>query len=247
MVGDEPVTELLFREEPYTRSCEATVTAVSDAGIELDRTIFYPMGGGQPGDTGRLISVDGEIQIADTRKGDGPEGVVHVPAAGSPTAEPGMKFAAHIDWYRRHRIMRVHTCLHLLSALVPYPVTGGQISDTKGRLDFDIPEAIVDKETLTASLNELIENSASVASEWITDAELEAQPDLVKTMSVKPPTGVGTVRLIRIAGQDLQPCGGTHLANTGEIGAVVVSKIEKKGRQNRRVVVTLADLNPTYP
>ncbi len=240
------MTELLFREQPYAKSCEATITAVSEAGIELDRTIFYPMGGGQPGDSGRLATADGDIQIVDTRKGDGPDSVLHIPAAAAFNTLPGAKVTASIDWDRRHRIMRVHTCLHLLSALVPYPVTGGQISDTKGRLDFDIPEAIIDKETLTAGLNELVENGNSVVAEWISDADLVAQPDLVKTMAVKPPTGTGKVRLIRIEGQDLQPCGGTHLANTREIGRVIVSKIEKKGRQNRRVVVTLADLDPTY-
>ena len=239
------MTELVFREEPYAKSCDATVTAVSDAGIELDRTVFYPMGGGQPGDTGRLTFAGGEISIADTRKGDGPDSVRHIPAEGSASIPPGTKVTAEIDWDRRHRIMRVHTCLHLLSALLPYPVTGGQIGDTKGRLDFDIPEAVVDKETLTGQLNELIANNDDVAVEWITDDDLAAQPDLVKTMSVKPPTGTGRVRLIRIAGQDLQPCGGTHLANTREIGTVVISKIEKKGRQNRRVVVTLADSDAT--
>ena len=240
------MTELLFREQPYAKTCEATITAVSEAGIELDRTIFYPMGGGQPGDSGRLATADGDIQIVDTRKGDGPDSVLHIPAAAAFNTVPGAKVTAGIDWDRRHRIMRVHTCLHLLSALVPYPVTGGQISDTKGRLDFDIPEAIIDKETLTAGLNVLVENGNSVVAEWISDADLVAQPDLVKTMAVKPPTGTGKVRLIRIEGQDLQPCGGTHLANTREIGRVIVSKIEKKGRQNRRVVVTLADLDPTY-
>ena len=240
------MTELLFREQPYAKTCEATITAVSEAGIELDRTIFYPMGGGQPGDSGRLATADGDIQIVDTCKGDGPDSVLHIPAAAAFNTVPGAKVTASIDWDRRHRIMRVHTCLHLLSALVPYPVTGGQISDTKGRLDFDIPEAIIDKETLTAGLNVLVENGNSVVAEWISDTDLVAQPDLVKTMAVKPPTSTGKVRLIRIEGQDLQPCGGTHLANTREIGRVIVSKIEKKGRQNRRVVVTLADLDPTY-
>ena len=240
------MTDLVFREQPYARSCEATITAVSDAGIELDRTVFYPMGGGQPGDTGRFVLMDGEIEITDARKGDQLDSVVHVPAEGAPSITPGTKVTAAIDWDRRHRIMRVHTCLHLLSALVPFPVTGGQIGDTKGRLDFDIPEAIIDKETLTTKLNELIDRGDAVAAEWITDDELAAQPDLVKTMAVKPPMGTGQVRLIRIEGQDLQPCGGTHLADTREIGPIAVTKIEKKGRQNRRVVVTLANLDPTY-
>ena len=234
------MTELVFRDNAYTRSCEATVTAAGEAGIELDRTVFYPLGGGQPGDTGYLVFDGGSAEIIGTRKGDAPDAVLHTVAEGSVPPPPGTAVTAEIDWERRHRIMRVHTCLHLLSALLPYPVTGGQISDTKGRLDFDIPQAILDKEVLTVQLNELISEGAAVAPEWITDDELAAQPDLVKTMSVKPPTGTGQVRLIRISGRDLQPCGGTHLANTSEIGQVVVSKIEKKGRQNRRVVVTLA-------
>ena len=241
------MTEQVFRDDPYARQCDATVTAVSDAGIELDRTVFYPQGGGQPGDTGRLSGASGELAIIDTRKGDSPDSICHIPAPGSTFLAPGATVTAEIDWARRHRIMRVHTCLHLLSALLPYPVTGGQIGDTKGRLDFDIPEATLDKETLTAQLNELISSGDDVAVEWISDAELAAQPDLVKTMAVKPPTGSGKVRLIRIAGQDLQPCGGTHLATTREIGEVIVSKIEKKGRQNRRVVVTLSDIGPTVP
>ena len=234
------MTELVFRDNAYTRSCEATVTAAGEAGIELDRTVFYPMGGGQPGDTGYLVFDGRSAEIVGTRKGDATDAVLHTVAEGSVPPPPGTTVTAKIDWERRHRIMRVHTCLHLLSALLPYPVTGGQISDTKGRLDFDIPQAIIDKEALTVQLNDLISEGAAVVPEWITDNELAAQPDLVKTMSVKPPTGTGQVRLIRISGRDLQPCGGTHLANTSEIGQVVVSKIEKKGRQNRRVVVTLA-------
>ena len=240
------MTELVFREQPYARSCDATITAISDAGIELDRTVFYPMGGGQPGDTGRLITAAGEIGIVNTRKGDQLDSVIHIPSEAAIAPSVGTQVAAAIDWDRRHRIMRVHTCLHLLSALVPYPVTGGQIGDTKGRLDFDIPESTLDKETLTSRLNELIDRGDAVAAEWITDDELAAQPDLVKTMAVKPPMGAGQVRLIRIEGQDLQPCGGTHLADTREIGPIAVTKIEKKGRQNRRVVVTLANLDPTY-
>ena len=235
------MTELVFRDDPYARSCGATVTSVDAAGIELDRTVFYPMGGGQPGDTGRLVFDRGSVEIVDTRKGDGPEIVRHLIAEGADAPPPGTTVSAEIDWERRHRIMRVHTCMHLLSALLPYPVTGGQISDTRGRLDFDIPEAILDKETLTAQLNELIARGSTVTPEWISDEELAAQPDLVKTMMVAPPTGAGKIRLIRIEDHDLQPCGGTHLANTREIGQVVVSKIEKKGRHNRRVVVTLAE------
>lgn len=235
------MTELVFRDQPYARSCEATVTGVAGTAIELDRTVFYPMGGGQPGDSGRLVFAGGSVAIADTRKGDAPDTVLHLAAEGAAPPPPGTAVAAEIDWPRRHRIMRVHTCLHLLSALLPYPVTGGQVGDGRGRLDFDIPEAILDKATLTERLNALIATGAAVRPEWITDAELAAQPDLVKTMAVAPPTGAGRVRLIRIEGHDLQPCGGTHLADIGEIGPVVVAKIEKKGRHNRRVAVALAE------
>ena len=240
-------TETLFRNDPYARTCEAQILAVNDrGGIILDRTVFYPTGGGQPGDSGTLKLADGrEIQIATTVKGgpdDGPGGadvIVHVPADDSAPPAAGDRVTMELDWERRHRHMRVHTCLHLLSAVLSYPVTGGQVGDGKGRLDFDIPEAGLDKAEITAELNRLIGEDHPVAAEWISDAELAAQPELVKTMSVAPPTGAGQVRLIRVAGLDLQPCGGTHVAQTGEIGPVTVTKIEKKGRQNRRVTVTL--------
>jgi misacylated tRNA(Ala) deacylase len=237
-------SEPLFRSDPYARSCEAQIVAVNDrGGIVLDQTVFYPTGGGQPGDSGVLKFADGrEIAIATTVKGDPEDGanaIVHVPAEGSTAPAAGNRVTAEIDWQRRHRLMRVHTCLHLLSAVLPYPVTGGQVSDGKGRLDFDIPEAGLDKEEITAELNRLIGEDHPVAAEWISDAELAAQPELVKTMSVAPPTGAGQVRLIRVGGLDLQPCGGTHVAQTGEIGPVTVTKIAKKGRQNRRVSVAL--------
>ncbi len=233
------MTELLFRDDPYAKDCEATVTAVNDrGGIELDRTVFYPTGGGQPGDTGVLRLGDGsEITIATTVKGDGPDDVVHVAAEGQDLPAVGTSVTAAIDWDVRHRLMRIHTCLHLLSSVVEYPVTGGQISDGKGRLDFDMPEMTVEKEAITARLNELIAEGHPVNVGWISDDELAAQPDLVKTMSVKPPMGQGRVRLIDVDGCDLQPCGGTHVANTSEIGGVRVRKIEKKGRQNRRISI----------
>lgn len=233
--------EQVFREDAYARTCEATVTAVDDSGIQLDRTVFYPMGGGQPGDTGTLTTSDGTtITIVNAIKGDGPDGVMHVPSEDSASIAPGTQVTAEIDWERRHRLMRMHTCMHLLSALVPFPVTGGQVGDEKGRLDFDISEASLDKEEITTQLNRLIEEDHPVSSEWITDEELDAQPDLVKTMAVKPPRGSGRVRLIRIEGQDLQPCGGTHVKRTGEIGRVQVSKIQSKGKQNRRVSLSFA-------
>lgn len=237
------MTELLFRDDPYTKDCEATITAINDrGGIELDRTVFYPTGGGQPGDAGVLRLADGsEIAIATTVKGEGPDDVVHVPAEGQDLPAAGTAVTAAIDWDVRHRLMRIHTCLHLLSSVVEYPVTGGQISDGRGRLDFDMPEMTVEKDAITARLNELIDEGHPVNVGWISDEELSAQPDLVKTMSVKPPMGQGRVRLIDVDGCDLQPCGGTHVANTSEIGQVRVRKIEKKGRQNRRISIEFSE------
>lgn len=251
MAGEVSVnaTETVFRDAPYDTQCEACVLAVNEmGGVVLDRTVFYPTGGGQLGDSGVLKTANGQtIQIATTVKGrdddGGPDVIVHVPAEGQSAPEPGTTVTAEIDWDRRHRLMRVHTCLHLLSAVVPFPVTGGQVNDGKGRLDFAIPESNLDKEEITAELNRLIATESPVVHDWITDAELDANPDLVKTMSVKPPTGAGKVRLIRIEGLDLQPCGGTHVANTREIGPVTVTKIESKGRQNRRVAIALNDSN----
>ncbi len=234
--------ELLFRDDPYLKSCEASVVSVDDTGIRLDRTVFYPMGGGQPGDTGVLRLDDGAlVKIVDTRKGESHEDVVHIPEEGAAPLAPGTKVTAEIDWERRHRLMRMHTCLHLLCAVVPGEVTGGQISDGKGRLDFNLPELPQGKEEITEGLNRLIEADHPVGPRWITDGELAASPDLVRTMSVKPPMGSGRVRLLDIPGVDLQPCGGTHVARTGEIGKVAVRKIESKGRQNRRINIVFAD------
>ena len=235
------MTEEIFREDAYARDCQATVTAINErGGIVLDRTVFYPTGGGQPGDRGVLETDDGrEIAIATTVYGDD-RSIVHVPAEGQELPASGSMVTARIDWDRRHHLMRIHTCMHLLSAVLPYPVTGGQIESDRGRLDFDIPEAGLDKDAITSELNALIEADKAVAIRWITDAELEAKPDLVKTMAVKPPMGTGRVRLIEIEDCDLQPCGGTHVARTGEIGKVRVDKIEKKGAKNRRVKVVFA-------
>jgi misacylated tRNA(Ala) deacylase len=235
------MTELLFREDPYLRACEARVTAADAAGIRLDRTVFYPQGGGQPGDTGVLRLADGRrIAILDTRKGDGPDEVVHVPEPGAALPAPGDAVVAEIDWERRHRLMRMHTCLHLLCAVVPGAVTGGQVGDGKSRLDFDVPGESLDKAAITGRLNELVAADLPAVPRWISDEELLARPELVRTMSVKPPMGQGRVRLLDIAGTDLQPCGGTHVRRTGEIGRVEVTKIENKGKQNRRVIVALA-------
>ncbi|MDF1730883.1 MAG: alanyl-tRNA editing protein [Minwuia sp.] len=236
------MTDALFRDDAYLKSCDATVLAVTErGGVVLDRTIFYPTGGGQPGDSGTMRGADGSsIRIATTVKGETPDEIVHVPAEGEALPEVGSAVMLELDWDRRHAHMRMHTCLHLLSAVLTYPVTGGQVGAEKSRLDFDIPEAVLDKDEITAKLNELVARDAPVSMRWITDAELAAQPDLVKTMSVQPPTGAGHVRLIEVEGMDLQPCGGTHVARTGEIGAVEVRKIEKKGRQNRRVSIQFA-------
>lgn len=229
------MTEELFRADAYARSCEATVLGVDEHGVQLDRTVFYPLGGGQPGDTGVLRLDDGrELRIADTHKGAQPGEILHLPAEMPNWLKPGMYVTAEIDWERRYRLMRMHTCLHLLSAVIIAPVTGGQVGDGYGRLDFDLPET-PDRDEVNAKLKELVARDAPVSFRWITEEELDARPELVKTMSVHPPRGVGRIRLVNIEGIDLQPCGGTHLAHIGEIGAVSITKVEKKGHQNRRV------------
>ena len=235
------MTGLLFRDDGYLRSCAARVLAADGRGIRLDRTVFYPTGGGQPGDTGVLRLASGlEIAIVDTVKGAAADEVIHVPAPGAALPEPGTELTAEIDWQRRHRLMRMHTCLHLLCSIVPGAVTGGQVADGRGRLDFDVPGSSLDKEELAARVNALIAEAHPVGARWISDDELAAQPELIRTMSVKPPTGMGQVRLMEIPGVDLQPCGGTHVGNTAEIGPIAVTKIENKGRQNRRVIIAFA-------
>lgn len=236
------MTEQLFAQDAYLKDCTATVSAVHDGGVELDRTVFYAQGGGQPGDTGTLMLGDGTaLTVVNAVKGEAPGSVVHVLAEGAAPPPVGATVTAAIDWDRRHKLMRMHTCMHLLSAILPYPVTGGSVGDEKGRLDFDIPEATLDKDDIAAQLAALIAADHPVTDEWITDAELDAQPDLVKTMAVQPPRGAGRVRLLRIGDNvDLQPCGGTHVKRTGEIGAIEIGKIEKKGRQNRRVNLRFA-------
>ena len=233
-------TELLFRDDAYLKTAAARVLAASERGIELDRTVFYPLGGGQAGDTGALVRASGErIPIADTRKGGTPDSVLHIPASGAPLPEPGEPLGLEIDWARRYRLMRLHTALHLLSCVVVAPVTGGNIVPDKARLDFDIELAALDAARIENETNRLIASGAATETAWITDAELDAQPELVKTMSVQPPRGVGRVRLLRIPGIDLQPCGGTHVANIGEIGAIRVVKIRSEGRHNKRVEIVL--------
>lgn len=235
------MTDELFREDAYLKSCEARVVAVDEAGVRLDRTVFYPEGGGQPGDTGLLRLADGrELRVADTRKHPATGEPAHVLALDTEPPPMGTAVTAMLDWERRHRHMRMHTCLHLLCSLVTGSVTGGALGEAKGRLDFDLPNTAIDKEKLTADLNRLIAEDHPVRPRWISDDELAANPGLVRTMSVKPPTGSGRVRLLEIEGVDLQPCGGTHVARTGEIGQVAVGKIENKGRQNRRINIAFA-------
>ncbi len=232
------MTEELFREDAYVKLCQATVTAVGDGGIELDRTVFYPTGGGQAGDSGKLEGADGSIVvIVETRKDRESGALLHVPAEGSSLPQVGDTVKASLDWDRRHRLMRMHSCLHLLCSLIDGGVTGGSISEAKGRLDFDLQDTNLDKEAISAQLNQLIEADAPVGSQWISDAEMTERAELVRTMSVKPPMGQGRVRLINIEGVDLQPCGGTHVRSTGEIGRVRIGKIENKGKHNRRVNV----------
>lgn len=232
------MADLIFRDDPYARSCRTRVAAVSPAGIELECTVFYPTGGGQPGDTGMLRRADGtQIRLTGAVKGDGADAVLHVPEPGAPALAPGEEVEAAIDWERRYRHMRFHTALHLLCAVVPASVTGGQVGEDKARLDFDIDMDRLVKETIEAGLNRLVAEARPVRPRWITDAELEARPELVRTMSVQPPRGLGRVRVVDVEGVDLQPCGGTHVGNTSEVGRLAVLRIRSEGARNRRVVL----------
>jgi len=234
-------TDLLFRGDAYLKSAEARVIAVGERGIELDATIFYPLGGGQPGDTGALVRASGErIAIADTRKGETMDSVLHVAAPSMPLPAPGETVTLEIDWDRRYRLMRLHTALHVMSCVVVAPVTGGNIAPDKARLDFDIDMSLLDAEKIERETNALIARGVETETVWITDEELDSRPELVKTMSVQPPRGAGRVRLLRIPGIDLQPCGGTHVRNIAEIGGIRVFKIKNEGRRNRRVEIVLA-------
>ena len=233
--------ELLFRDDAYLRTCAARVTAVSEHGIELDRTVFYPRGGGQPGDTGALRRADGvTVRVIDTRHGQEPDAVVHLPEPDAPTLTVGDTVTAELDWERRYAHMRIHTALHVLSCVVVAPVTGGNIAADKGRLDFDIDMSLLDAERIERDANALIERAVATETVWITDAELDAQPELVKTMSVQPPRGAGRVRLLKIPGIDLQPCGGTHVRNLAEIGRIKVLRIRSEGKRNKRVEIGFA-------
>jgi misacylated tRNA(Ala) deacylase len=235
-------TELLFRDDAYLPATEATVLAVTERrGIVLDRTVFYATGGGQPGDAGKLERPGGAIAIATAVYGDDKSEIVHVPGEAEALPEPGETLRAVLDWERRHRHMRIHTGLHLLSVVLPFPVTGGSIGSEEGRLDFDIDGEVPAKDEIEEKLNALVAAGHVVTSEWISDEELLANPGLTKTMKVKPPMGSGRVRLIRIGDIDLQPCGGTHVRSTAEIGRLVIGKIENKGKQNRRVRIRFAE------
>lgn len=236
------MTDFVFRADSYLKSLDARVTDVTpEGGIVLDRTIFYAASGGQPNDTGRIVSAAGTLPIVNVVHPEGDKTrIVHVPAEGSPTLSVGDAVTLELDWDRRYRLMRMHTALHLLSVVFPFPVTGGSVGEDKGRLDFDMPDVPGNLDELELRLNAMVAGNHAVASEWITDEQMAANPGLIKTMKVKPPMGQGRVRLVRIGDVDLQPCGGTHVANTSEIGPLKLGKIEKKGAQNRRVALLFA-------
>ncbi|MBC6439994.1 MAG: alanyl-tRNA editing protein [Rhodospirillales bacterium] len=234
--------ELVFRDDAYAASCEAKVTWAEAGRIRLDRTVFYPTGGGQPGDTGRLTLADGSVvEIADTVKGDHLEDVVNIVAEGATLPAVGTPVAAEIDWERRFKHMRMHTTLHVICALVDAEITGASVGAEKSRIDLNWPQPDMTRDDLTAKLAAIVAADHPVRPIWIADDELDARPELIRTMSVKPPRGMGRVRLLEIEGVDLQPCGGTHVSRTGDLGQVAVSRIENKGRQNRRVNVVLLD------
>ena len=233
------MVEELFRQDAYIKEADATVTAVEERGVRLDRSIFYPTGGGQPGDTG-LLRWDGvEARIVDSVKAEGGD-VLHVLAPDAPRPEIGTKVHATLDWERRHLHMRMHTALHVMSAVIKGNVTGGQVGADKSRLDFNLEGEVPTKEWVTEEVNKLIALDRPVTQQWVTDEELTSRPELVKTMSVRPPMGAGRVRLLSIEGVDLQACGGTHVARSGEIGRVECIKIENKGKMNRRFIIALA-------
>lgn len=241
------MTRELFREDSYLKSCEATVTAMTEHGIQTDQSVFYPLGGGQIGDTGWLLAADGQrMDITDTVKDRDSGFQFHVLASADAQAiaqkiAVGDKITLELDWERRYKLMRFHSCLHMLCSLIDAPVTSGSIQVDRARLDFDLKDPL-DKDPITDALNELVERDVTMSQRWITDAELDAQPELVRTMSVQPPRNAqGTIRLVEFEEVDLQPCGGTHVASTAEIGAVRVKKIEKKGKQNRRINIVFDD------
>lgn len=234
-----PVTQALFRVDPMLKSTPAQVVAINDrGGIILDRTVFYATSGGQPGDTGYLERADGSrIAIAATVNGETKNDIIHVVAAGEPLPEVGETLTATIDWERRFKLMRMHTACHLLTVVCPYPITGASVSEDDSRIDFDIPDANFTKEDVTAQLMALVNADHPVFSTWITDEELADNPSLVKSKNVRPPVGAGRIQLVGIGeggSIDSQPCGGTHVTSTSQVGEIHIGKIEKKGRENRR-------------
>ena len=236
----------LFADDAYLSTCEAVVTGIGeDGGIELDQTCFYATSGGQPGDTGFFERADGtRIQIAGTINGETKAEIIHLPAPDQPTPEVGEKLTLHIDWDRRYKLMRLHTACHLLSVVCPYPITGASIADEDARVDFDMSETI-DKAEVTAKLMELVDANHPVFIKWISEEEFEANPDIVKSKNVRPPRGLGRMRLVCIgdnATVNSQPCGGTHVSETAEVGRIHIGKIEKKGRENRRFRIRFGDL-----
>lgn len=233
------MTEALFKHDAYLQECKAEIIVSGNEFVVLDKTVFYPTGGGQPGDTGKITWNDNSIDVIDTRNGKNGE-ILHFLENNNPLPSEGVTVKAEINWDRRYRYMRMHTALHLLGSILKYGVTGGNIGAEKSRLDFDMSEP-VDKDAVDEALQKLVKKNITIKSTWISDEELDAQPDLVRTMSVKPPKGLGKVRLLEIEGIDLQPCGGTHVKSTGEIGCVKLGKVEKKGKRNRRVYIKLMD------
>jgi misacylated tRNA(Ala) deacylase len=234
------MTEAVFYQDAYLKSLTATVTAVNEDWVELDRTIFYPMGGGQPGDTGQFTGPNGQSwQVIDTRKGASPGAIAHQLDSADHGLNIGDEVESTLDWDRRYTLMKMHTSMHLLGSLIPVGVTGGAVGEAKSRLDFDLGDHQIDKETLTTQLRALVDAAHDIDIESITEDQLDQNPELVRTMSVQPPRGVGDIRMIRVEDVDYQPCGGTHLKNTSEIGDIRIKKIENKGRRNRRVHIVL--------
>jgi misacylated tRNA(Ala) deacylase len=241
-------TAALFRDDAYLGEAEATVVRINDrGGIVLDRTIFYATSGGQPGDIGRLIRINGggDVAISGTITGENKDEIIHIAAPGAALPEPGEALKLAIDWERRYRLMRMHTACHLLTVVCPFPITGAAVAEDDSRVDFDIPEAGFSKDDVTRALAELVAANHTVYTRWITDEELAANPTLVKSKNVRPPTGTGRIRLVCIgdnAAIDSQPCGGTHVKATGEVGEIHIGKIEKKGRENRRFRIRFGPL-----
>ncbi len=240
-------TKPAFLDDAYMRTCEAKVAAVNErGGIILDRTNFYATSGGQPGDSGRLVRTDGStIAIATTVKGENRTGIVLVPAEGKPLPEPGETVSCELDWDRRYKLMRMHTACHILSVVCPYPITSANVGEDESRVDFDLPEAGVTKQTVTEDMMALVADDHPVYAQWITEAELDANPGLVRSKNVKPPRGAGHIRLVCIGEEssiDSQPCGGTHVLKTGEVGEIHIGKIEKKGKENRRFRIRFGPL-----